>query len=113
MAEVQETRRKLQIATATLVVLNVALAAAFFSRIVGSQRPRKEERNRLGKEQQQSTREVEPLRNIGDTSTAARQRIDNFDKTRLPRQDSAISEGLANLTNRSGVKIGEVKYRAK
>src|SRR5207302_1784094 len=50
MAEVQETRRKLQIATATLVVLNVALAAVFFSPIVGSQRSRKEELNRLWKD---------------------------------------------------------------
>src|SRR3989442_1497826 len=66
MAEVQETRRKLQIATATLVVLNVALAAVFFSPIVGSQRSRKEELNRLWKEQQQKTREVEPLRKIVD-----------------------------------------------
>src|SRR5216117_1071826 len=113
MAEVQETRRKLQIATATLVVLNVALAAVFFSPIVGSQRSRKEVLNRLWKEQQQKTREVEPLRNIGDKITTARQQIDNFYKTRLPGQDSAISEALANLSKQSGVKIGEVKYRAK
>src|SRR3989442_5201011 len=113
MAEVQETRRKLQIATATLVVLNVALAAVFFSPIVGSQRSRKDELNRLGKEQQQKPREVEPLRNIGDKITTARQQIDNFYKTRLPGQDSAISEALANLSKQSGVKIGEVKYRAK
>ncbi len=32
---------------------------------------------------------------------------------RLPGQDSAISEALANLSKQSGVKIGEVKYRAK
>jgi hypothetical protein len=113
MAEVQETRRSLQPATATLVVLNVALAAVFFSPIVGSQRSRKEELNRLWKEQQQKTREVEPLRNIGDKITTARQQIDNFYKTRLPGQDSAISEALANLSKQSGVKIGEVKYRAK
>src|SRR5947208_13029572 len=113
MAEVQETRRKLQIATATLVVLNVALAAVFFSPIVGSQRSRKEELNRLWKEQQQKTREVEPLRNIGNKITTGRQQIDNFYKTRLPGQDSAISEALANLSKQRGVKIGEVKYKAK
>jgi len=84
-----------------------------FSPIVGSQRSRKEELNRLWKEQQQKTREVEPLRNIGDKITTARQQIDNFYKTRLPGQDSAISEALANLSKQSGVKIGEVKYRAK
>src|SRR5947199_9433473 len=101
MAEVQETRRKLQIATATLVVLNVALAAVFFSPIVGWQRWRKEELNRLWKEQQQKTREVEPLRNIGDNITTARQQSDNFYKTRLPGQDSAISGALTTVSEQS------------
>src|SRR5213595_2649578 len=113
MAEVQETRRKLQIATATLVVLNVALAAVFFSPIVGSQRSRKEELDRLWKEQQRKTGEVEPLRNIDPKIKAARQQIDDFYKTRLPAQNSAISEALGKLAAQTGVKIGEVKYKIK
>src|SRR6059036_2944281 len=104
MAEITDTRQKLKAAIAVLVLVDVAMAAVFFSPIVGSQRSRKEELDRLWKEQQRKTREVEPLRNIGDKITTARQQIDNFYKTRLPGQDSAISEALANLSKQSGVK---------
>jgi Tfp pilus assembly protein PilO len=113
MAEIQETRQKLQAAVVALVLVDVATAAVFFSPIVGSQRSRKEELDRLWKEQQQKTREVEPLRNIDQKIKTARQQIDDFYRTRLPAQDSAISEALGKLAAQSGVKIGQVKYKVK
>ena len=113
MAEGRETQQKLKIFMIALMLVDVAVAAVYFSPIVGSQRSRKEELARLWKEQQQKTREVEPLRNIGDKIRTARLQIDDFYKTRLPGQDSAISEALGRLATQSGVKIGAVKYKVK
>ena len=47
MAEITDTRQKLKAAIAVLVLVDVAMAAVFFSPIVGSQRSRKEELDRL------------------------------------------------------------------
>jgi Tfp pilus assembly protein PilO len=113
MAEVRETQQKLKIALVALMLVDLAMAAIFFSPIVGSQHSRKEELARLWKEQQQKTREVEPLRNIGDKIRTARLQIDDFYKTRLAAQHSAISEALGKLATQNGVKIGEVKFKVK
>jgi Tfp pilus assembly protein PilO len=113
MADVRETRQKLKILIVALLLFDVVTAAVFFSPVVGSERSRKDELARLWKEQQQKTREVEPLRSIGDKIRTARLQIDDFYKTRLPGQDSAISEALGKLATQSGVKIGDVKYKIK
>ena len=43
----------------------------------------------------------------------ASQQIDEFYKTRLPAQDSAIYEELGKVAKQSGVKIGQIRSKAK
>jgi type IV pilus assembly protein PilO len=111
MADVRDTRQKLKIAIATLVVVDLVAVAVLLSPVVGSERSRREHLDQLWKELQQKTREVEPLRDIDNKIATARQQIDDFYQHRLPGQDSAISEELGKVAGQSGVKIGEIRYK--
>jgi type IV pilus assembly protein PilO len=111
MADVRDTRQKLKIAIATLVMVDLVAAAVLLSPLVGSERSRREHLDQLWKELQLKTREVEPLRDIDKKISTARQQIDDFYQNRLPGQDSAISEELGKVAGQSGVKIGQIRYK--
>jgi Tfp pilus assembly protein PilO len=110
--DLRETRQKLKIWFAILALVDVAAVALLFSPLVGSQKSRNEELNQLWKELQQKTRQVEPLRGLDKKVVLARQQIEEFYKDRLPGQESAISETLGKLAGQSGVRIGQIKYKA-
>jgi hypothetical protein len=110
MPELGETRRKAQIATAVLGVLDVVAAAILFSPLVGSTESRNHKLAQLGTEIQAKTRQVEPLRGLDKKIPVARQQIDEFYKDRLTFEDSEISGELGKLATDSGVKINGVKY---
>jgi len=113
MADLRNTRRKLQIALAVLAGIDVVAVALLLSPLVGSSRARQERQEQLWRELQAKTREVEPLQNVDKKITAARVQIDDFYKTRLPGTNSAISEELGKLAGENGVKIGQVRYKPK
>ena len=87
MPELGETRRKAQIATAVLGVLDVVAAAILFSPLVGSTESRNHKLAQLGTEIQAKTRQVEPLRGLDKKIPVARQQIDEFYKDRLTFED--------------------------
>jgi Tfp pilus assembly protein PilO len=111
MAETREVRQKLRITIGALLAVDLAAVALLISPVVGSERSRREESTQLWKELQMKTRQVEPLRDMDKKILAARQQIDDFYKTRLPAQNSAISDGLGKLAAENGVKIGQIKYK--
>ena len=111
MPDLKDSRKKVKISLAVLVLLDVAAVAMLLSAVVGSERSRREEMTQLWKELQAKTREVEPLRGLDTKIGAARQQIEEFYKTRLPAQDSTISAEVGRLASQSGVKIGQVKYK--
>jgi type IV pilus assembly protein PilO len=111
MPDLKDSRKKVKITLAALVLLDVAAAAMLLSPLVGSERSRREEMKQLWKELQTKTREVEPLRGLDKKIAAARQQIEEFYKNRLPAQDSTISAEVGRLASQSGVKIGQVKYK--
>ena len=111
MPEMKDTRRKVQIAIGTLLVLDIAAAALLFSPLVGSQRSRSEQMQSLWKTLQVKTREVEPLRGLDKKVVVAHDQIDDFYKSRLPNEDSAIADALGKLAADTGVKIGGIKYK--
>jgi type IV pilus assembly protein PilO len=113
MPDLRDTRRKVQIALATLAVVDVLAIAVFFSPLVGSETSRREDLAQHWKELQQKTREVEPLRGLDKKIPIARKQIDEFYAQRLPAQDSAISGDLGRVAAQSGVKIGSIKYSMK
>lgn len=111
MPELRDTRHKLKIAIATLLLVDVATAAILFSPLVGSERSRREQLNQLWRELQAKTRQVEPLRGLDKKIVTADQQIDGFYKDRIPERDSAISEELGKLASQSGVTFSQVKYK--
>ena len=67
----------------------------------------------MGREIQQKTRQVEPLRGLDKKIVVALQQIDDFYQNRLPAQDSVIYEEMGKLAAQSGVKIGQIRSKAK
>jgi type IV pilus assembly protein PilO len=113
MPDLRDTRGKLRIAVAALMLVDVAAVVVLFSPLVGSERSRREQLGQLWKELQVKTRQVEPLRGLDKKVTVARQQIDDFYRDRIPAKDSAISEDLGKLAAQSGVRIGQIKYKVK
>jgi len=113
MPDLRETRHKVKIALAAMVVLDVVLIGIYFSPLVGTQRSRRENLDQYWKELQLKTREVQPLQGLDKKIPAAHKQIDEFYKNRFPAQDSAISAEIFRLAGQSGVKVGSEKYDMK
>ena len=113
MPDSRDARQKVKIAIAALVALDLIALVVMFSPLVGSERSRREQLDQLWRELQQKTRAAEPLRDFDKKIVTARQQIDDFYKNRLPAQDSAIYEEMGKLAAQSGVKIGQIRSKAK
>jgi len=113
MPDLRETRRKVKIALAAMIVVDVVLIGIYFSPLVGTQRSRREHLDQCWKELQIKTREVQPLQGLDKKIPAAHKQIDEFYKNRFPAQDSAISAEIFQLAGESGVKVGSEKYDMK
>jgi type IV pilus assembly protein PilO len=113
MPDLGNTRRKLGIAIVTLLVVDLAAAGLLFSPIIGSEKSRLSEMDRLWKELQAKTRQVEPLRGMDKKVVLAQKQLDEFYQQRLTGQDSTISTELGKVAAQSGVKITEIKYKVK
>ena len=113
MPDSRDARQKVKIAIAALVALDLIALVVMFSPLVGSERSRREQLDQLWRELQQKTQAAEPLRDFDKKIVTARQQIDDFYKNRLPAQDSAIYEEMGKLAAQSGVKIGQIRSKAK
>ena len=113
MPEAPDFRKKVKIAITALLVVDIAAVALLFSPLVGSERSRRERMDQLWQELQRKTHEAEPLKNVDQKIAVASQQVDDFYKTRLPAQDSAIYEELGRVAKDSGVKIGQIRSRSK
>jgi type IV pilus assembly protein PilO len=113
MREVLDIRKKAKIAIAALLVVDVAAVVLLFSPLVGSERSRREQLDQLWLELQRKTHEAEPLKDVDKKIALASHQIDDFYKTRLPAQDSAIYEELGKVAKQNGVRIGQIRSKAK
>ena len=113
MPDLGSTRRKLTVTIASLLLVDLATAAMLLSPIIGSEKSRLSEMDRLWKELQAKTRQVEPLRGLDKKVVVAQKQIDEFYQQRLTSQDSTISTELGKVAAQSGVKISEIKYKVK
>jgi hypothetical protein len=111
MPDLGNTRQKLKVTIASLLVVDLAAAALLLSPVVGSEKSRLAEMDRLWKELQAKTRQVEPLRGLDKKVVIAQKQIDEFYQQRLTSQDSTISTELGKVAAQSGVKISEIKYK--
>ena len=113
MREVLDIRKKAKIAIAALLVVDIAAVVLLFSPLVGSERSRREQLDQLWQELQRKTHEAEPLKDVDKKIAVASQQIDDFYKTRLPAQDSAIYEELGKVAKQNGVRIGQIRSKAE
>jgi type IV pilus assembly protein PilO len=113
MPDVRDARKKVKIAIAALLALDIISGLLLLSPLVGSERSRREQLDQLWRELQQKTRAAEPLRDFDKKIATARRQIDDFYKNRLPAQDSAIYEELGKVAGQSGVHIGQIRSKAK
>ena len=113
MPDLGNTRRKLTVTIASLLLVDLATAAMLLSPIIGSEKSRLSDMDRLWNELQAKTRQAEPLRGLDKKVVLAQKRIDEFYQQRLTSQDSTISTELGKVAAQSGVKISEIKYKVK
>jgi type IV pilus assembly protein PilO len=111
MPELRDTRHKLKIAIAAMLIVDVAAAAVLFSPLVGSERSRREQLAQLWQELRLKTKQVEPLRGLDKKIVTADRQINDFYKDRIAEHDSDISVELGKLASQSGVVFSEVKYK--
>jgi Tfp pilus assembly protein PilO len=113
MPDVVDMRKKAKIAIAVLLVVDIAAVVVLFSPLVGSERSRREQMDQLWLQLQRKTHEAEPLKDVDKKIAVASKQIDDFYNTRLPAQDSSISEELGKVATRNGVRIGQIRYKWK
>jgi len=111
MPDLQQSRRKLKIAIAAMLVADVAAAAVLFSPLVGSAESRRVLMSQLSVELQKKTREVEPLHGIDKKIVLAKDQINRFYKDRFAGRDSVIADELGKLAAQNGVRILQAKYK--
>jgi type IV pilus assembly protein PilO len=113
MPDVRDARKKVKIAIAALLAVDIISGLVLLSPLVGSERSRREQLDQLWRELQQKTRAAEPLRDFDKKIATARRQIDDFYKNRLPAQDSAIYAELGKVAGQNGVHIGQIRSKAK
>ena len=113
MPDVRDARKKVKIAIAALLAVDIISGVVLLSPLVGSERSRREQLDQLWRELQQKTRAAEPLRDFDKKIATARRQIDDFYKNRLPAQDSAIYAELGKVAGQNGVHIGQIRSKAK
>jgi Tfp pilus assembly protein PilN len=113
MPVLTETRKRLGLGFAVLVVVDVLALAVLFSPLVGSEKERGDQLQQLNIQLKQERHEVERVGDIDKKIALATQQIDAFYKDRLPSRDSVVSDSLGKLAAQSGVKLEQVRYDPK
>lgn len=113
MPDLRQTRKKIKIALAVLLGVDVVALVVLLSPLVGSADSRRQELNRLWTELQLKTHQVEPLRDLDKKVKVANGQIADFYKTRFPARDSEILIQLGKLASANGVSIETAKYTVK
>jgi Tfp pilus assembly protein PilO len=113
MPDLRQTRKKIKIALAVLVAIDLAAVAILISPLVGSTASRKQQLTQLWVELRDKTRQVEPLKNLPDKVHTASLQIADFYKKRFPAQDSEILIQFGKLAVANGVTIDEARYKAE
>lgn len=111
MPDLQNTRRKLKIAIAAMVVADVVAAGVLFSPLVGSSDSRQIQMSQLSAELQKKTRDVQPLIGMDKKIVLAKDQIGEFYKGRFAARDSELTTELGKLAAQNGIRIQTAKYK--
>lgn len=111
MPDLKQTRSRLSIAIAALVLVDAVAVVMLLTPIAGMREARQQEMRDLW--QQLKAREFAPWRGLDKKIPVAKQEIDAFYQERFPTEESAISADLARVGSESGVRVTGVKYTVK
>lgn len=111
MPDLRNTRKKLKIAIAAMVVADVIAAGVLFSPLVGSADSRRAQMRQLSAELQKKTHDVEPLRGMPQKIVLAKDQIGDFYKGRFASKDSELLTELGKLASENGVRIQQARYK--
>jgi Tfp pilus assembly protein PilO len=111
MPELQGSRRKLQIAIAAMVLVDLVAVGVLFSPLVGSAESRRITMSELSLELSKKTREVAPLKGIDQKIILAKGQIGQFYQDRFPSRDSELAAELGKIASENGVRILQAKYK--
>jgi len=111
VADLQNSRRKLKIAIALLVAVDLLAVAVLFSPLVGSAESRRIQMSQLSAELKRKTRDVEPLRGMDKKVALAKVQIPQFYGDRFSARESEFLQELYKLASESGVKMQQAKYK--
>jgi hypothetical protein len=110
MPDLQNTRKKLKIAIAAMVVADVIAAGVLFSPLVGSAESRRIQLSQLSAEYHKKTRDVAPLRDMPSKVGQAKGQITDFYGQRFAARDSDLTTELGKLASQNGIHILSAKY---
>jgi len=111
MPDLGNTRRKLKVAIAAMLVADVVAAGVLFSPLVGSAQSRRIQLNQLSAELRKKTHDVEPLRNIDKKVVLAKDQVSEFYKDRFSATDSELATELGKLAAANGIRIQQAHYK--
>ena len=111
MPELKQTRSRLYVAIAALLVIDIIAVLMLVTPVAGRDSLRQEELRQLWLNLK--ARESAPWRGLDKKIPQARQDIEAFYRDRLPTGYSAISLELAKLASQSGVNVASEKYSQK
>jgi type IV pilus assembly protein PilO len=111
MPDLRQTRNRLKLVIAALVLVDVAALVVLFTPLGGSQETRQQQLEQLNLERK--ARATAPWRGLDKKIPLAQQQIDEFYRDRFPSEDSAISADLGRVAAETGVRMSSVKYSAK
>jgi hypothetical protein len=111
MPDLRNTRRKLKIAIAAMVVADIVAAAVLFSPLVGSAESRRMQMLQLSAELTRKTHEVEPMHGMDKKIVLAKDQIADFHKERFAARDSELATELGKLAADNGIRIQQAHYK--
>lgn len=113
MPTVPELRRKLTLAAAVLLALDLVAGLFLLSPLGRSRRAHQEDYDRLRVSLKSKMSESLPLRGMDQKLVQAETDLAAFYRDRFPAHASAIPEELGNLAGANGVRVTEVRYTSE
>jgi type IV pilus assembly protein PilO len=111
MPDLKQTRSRLAIVIAGLVLIDVVAIAMLLTPLAGSEATRQEEMNRLWLNLKH--REAAPWRGLDKKIPKVQQQIADFYSQRFPDTYSAISTSLDKIGSESGTRVSGEKFSQK
>ena len=112
MANIRDTRRKLRIAMAVLVGLNVLAAGSIAYMMVRGTGLLPAEFQSLHQQVQSKKSVIVPPKTVGERVSEAREQIAHFNEDRFPNSSAAIFETLGKVANENHVRLNQASYKA-